>query len=164
MLRCLALLAVTGCVDLGSEPWDPGAEAPSHGEPQAGAAAPGSEPVGAGGAGGGEADAGPPGADAEVAACDRSSGAQTVDVLLVANAIRPHRVEICAGDTVRWTNRDTKEHTIMSGTPDAPDGRIASGKIYLGETYSYTFDDPGTVLYYCSTHKKKMRDAQVVVR
>ncbi len=85
-------------------------------------------------------------------------------MVMQGNAFVPDVVEICAGDTVVWSNRDTKEHTVTSGTPQAPDGLFNSGKLYLGDSWSLTFDEVGDFIYFCSTHKKKMRDALVLVR
>ncbi|MBI2377235.1 MAG: cupredoxin domain-containing protein [Deltaproteobacteria bacterium] len=85
-------------------------------------------------------------------------------VLLILNGFVPDRVELCAGDTVKWQNRDSKEHTIFSGTPEAPSGFLRSPKIYQGESFSFTFETPGEYWYYCSVHKKVMRDGSVVVR
>ncbi len=136
-------------MDIGDEAWAPVDPTPVH------RAAPPSV----------DSDAGP-GGDAPDAglACPRADGPAETWVQLISNRFVPHVVEICAGDTVVWENLDIKEHTVVTGTPEAPDGFIASRKFYRGETFSFTFTDPAEHLYFCSTHKKKMRDAQVLVR
>lgn len=84
-------------------------------------------------------------------------------VEMINNAFVPNVLHICVGDTVVWRNRDTKEHTVYTGTPEAPDGVIASDQIYFGQTFSHTFVTLGDYLYFCSTHRKIMRDAHVIV-
>jgi len=159
----LVALAFTGCLDLGSEAWELDA-LPSPG---------GHDPGARGGGGGGGfvpaplddsgmaiiADGGEGGDEI----CPHADGPQEARVFMVANKFEPSAIEICAGDTVTWENRDTKEHTVYTGTPEDPDGMIATEKIYFGETFSFTFENPDDYLYYCTTHKKKMRDALVVV-
>ncbi len=55
-------------------------------------------------------------------------------------------VTIQAGTTVNWPNRDPVVHTVtFVGGPD-------SGDIAAGETFSYTFTEPGTYQYYCKPH------------
>jgi len=85
-------------------------------------------------------------------------------VHIVANRFEPETTTICAGDVVEWRNEDSKEHTIVTGTPTAPDGTLSSPKIYFGGAWSHQFTEPGEFMYFCSTHKKQMRDAVVVVR
>lgn len=161
--------ALLACVDLGDEPWEPAPAGPPPGVFPAGptggeGAAP--PPQGGGGveaAGGAEA---PSGGAVEPAGptCPHADGRPlTHDVVMVSNSFRPPLVLACVGDTVRWTNRDSKEHTVVTGSPEHADGYLNSGKIYLGGTFEHTFEAPGEYLYYCSTHKKKMRDAGVVV-
>jgi nitrite reductase (NO-forming) len=76
-----------------------------------------------------------------------------------ANADRaydPLTLTIEAGTTVRWTNEDTVAHTVTSGTSDGSvgtaDGAFDSGFINPGETWEYTFDDPGEYDYFCAPH------------
>lgn len=169
MSRCLRIVwpvaaIVIGCVDLGEEPWEfelpPQMHAPA---PTGGDGADAVDPLaGSGGADDGSRDVG--GSEDE-SGCPHPDGQpQEAIVRIVSNTFRPKVISICAGDTVTWQNLDTKEHTIFTGTPEAPDGYIATSKFYSGESFSFVFDDVATYLYYCSTHKKKMRDAQVIVQ
>ena len=174
----MKLLTITGalalltpaCLDLGTQPWTPGGveeEPPPDvgGEPGArpddasGGELPSGDEVPSGdGAEGDGSD------DPSDASCPHPAGvAETVEVLLVHNAFHPPEVWICAGDSVTWTNQDTKEHTIFSGKPYAPDGHIQSQQLYFGATFTWAFAEPGSHEYYCSTHKKKMQGAWVHV-
>jgi len=51
------------------------------------------------------------------------------------------------GTTVTWTNEDAMMHTVT-----AVDGSFDSGFFNEGETWSYTFEEPGEFEYFCSPH------------
>ena len=65
----------------------------------------------------------------------------------------PSSVSINVGDTVRWTNEDTAAHTVTSGTPDGgPDGIFDSSLVMAGNSFEHTFDQSGSVDYFCMVH------------
>jgi plastocyanin len=51
------------------------------------------------------------------------------------------------GATVEWTNKDSARHSVTSD-----DGLWDSGLFGRDESFSFTFDTPGTYAYYCSAH------------
>jgi len=51
------------------------------------------------------------------------------------------------GDTVTWTNEGNHPHTVT-----ADDGSFDSGTLQPGQSFSYTFRNPGTVAYHCTIH------------
>ncbi len=51
------------------------------------------------------------------------------------------------GQTITWVNRDSQTHTITSDT-----NLFDSGVKGPGDTYTYTFKQPGTYTYHCSLH------------
>lgn len=60
----------------------------------------------------------------------------------------PETLTVPAGTAVTWTNHDEVPHSVVS-----TDKRFtASGGLDTGESYSYTFTQPGTYAYYCSLH------------
>ena len=59
----------------------------------------------------------------------------------------PARIEITAGTTVAWTNRDPVAHTVT-----ADDSRWGSGTIEPGATWRRRFDRPGTYTFHCVPH------------
>jgi plastocyanin len=70
-------------------------------------------------------------------------------VLTNQDAFSPMVIQVRAGTTVTWTNRDTDNHTVtfmpammMNGTILAPGG-----------SFSYTFSAPGTYNYLCMYHQ-----------
>jgi plastocyanin len=83
-------------------------------------------------------------------------------------AFIPNVVTIKQGQSVRWTNTETAavDHTVTSGRPEDtnPGSLFDSGLISKGQTYTFTFNTPGTYIYYCRLHfTMGMRDAQVIV-
>ena len=70
------------------------------------------------------------------------------------NCFSPNVANIATGDTVTWTNYDSSEHTVTSGTPsDLQTGTIFdSGLIKSGGTFSFTFQNSGTYNYFCQIH------------
>jgi plastocyanin len=61
------------------------------------------------------------------------------------NQYSPDRIEIQAGDTVRWVNVSDDPHTVTGSDFD-------SGTLTNGQSYSHTFTVPGTVNYRCRLH------------
>lgn len=62
-------------------------------------------------------------------------------------AFGPAAIEIDAGTTVVWENYDSAAHTVT-----ADDGSFDSGEVTQGQTFSQTFDTPGTFTYHCAIH------------
>ncbi len=56
-------------------------------------------------------------------------------------------LRIPVGTTVTWTNDDTVMHTVT-----AADGSFDSGFLDPGDTWSYTFEEPGEFDYSCLPH------------
>lgn len=54
---------------------------------------------------------------------------------------------IKAGTTVRWTNEDGMLHTVTD-----VNGTFDSGFMNQGDTWSYTFNEPGEFEYFCAPH------------
>ena len=59
----------------------------------------------------------------------------------------PNAVTIKAGSTVTWSNKDDEPHTVVS---DA--GLFRSAAMDTDETFSFTFDKPGTYHSVSYTH------------
>jgi len=152
-------------MDLGSDPWEPPAafHVPAAAPPAVDAGAAPDGEVSAN-----EATTGDPTNDKPASPppldCPHADGQpHPVDVRMVKNHFQPAVISVCVGDPVTWTNEDTKEHTIYTGWPGKPDGFLQSPKIYYGKSWTWTFKKPGDFIYFCSTHKKKMQGAQVIV-
>ena len=59
----------------------------------------------------------------------------------------PATLQIAAGDTVTWSNRDDEIHALSSD-----DGSFRSGGIEGDAVFSHTFEKPGTYPYRCTLH------------
>jgi plastocyanin len=67
------------------------------------------------------------------------------------------KIEIDAGTTIEWRNRDPLAHTVTSDS-----GAFDSGELRPEATWSHTFTTPGTYTYHCTPHPAMK--ATVVVR
>ncbi len=81
----------------------------------------------------------------------------------------PETLEIGAGDTVRWVNDTDEAHTVTADDSLPEDAAYFSSGgarsereanedlteelIDPGESFEWTFDEPGTYRYYCIPHK-----------
>jgi plastocyanin len=68
-------------------------------------------------------------------------------VQIADSAFSPATMTITVGDTVTWTNADGRPHTVTSN-----DGVFDSGNLDEGQTFSFTFSEPGTYTYRCNYH------------
>jgi len=73
--------------------------------------------------------------------------AQTFQVSITDNAFDPPSLTIPAGSTVVWTHNGSNPHTVS-----ADDDTFSSENLSGGDTFSHTFDQPGTVGYFCAIH------------
>ena len=58
----------------------------------------------------------------------------------------PASLTVAVGDTVTWTNDDDSPHTATAA------GQFDSGNLDPGQSFSFTFDEPGTYSYVCLYH------------
>jgi plastocyanin len=68
-------------------------------------------------------------------------------------SLSPSAISIQVNETVTWKNNDNSIHTVTTGNPGVGfDGRIDSGVITQGGSFSHTFDKIGVYNYYCLFH------------
>ena len=84
-----------------------------------------------------------------------------VPVAIQTFQFQPSPLEIGAGTTVTWTNRDQILHTVTAGTPGAVDGRFDGPLDGTGTTYEFTFTEPGTYAYFCARHESMRGEVRV---
>jgi plastocyanin len=73
---------------------------------------------------------------------------ETREITIASFAFSPASVTVKAGTTVKWTNKDSAPHSIVSS-----DGQFtASSVLTNGGTYQLKFDKPGTYTYACGLH------------
>ena len=86
----------------------------------------------------------------------------------------PAQLTIAAGETVTWSNRSGSEHTVKRCDPagcgggsggTGTDANFGSATIALraGGTFNYTFDQPGTYVYYCTIHGYSLMHGTITV-
>jgi len=73
--------------------------------------------------------------------------AVTKSVRITSTAFKPANVTIATGDAVKWTNKDTKTHQVVSNS-----GAFASSILGAGKSYSHTFNTAGTYRYHDALH------------
>ncbi len=87
------------------------------------------------------------------------SGAVTVNIKDFN--FETQKLNVKVGTTVTWINQDSARHDV-SPDKESPDF-IGSGKLLAkGESYSYTFEKPGTFAYHCTPHPYMKASVEVV--
>ncbi len=80
-----------------------------------------------------------------------------VTVVIEGFSYNPESVTIERGTRVTWENQQSVTHTVTS-----EDGLFDSVDIGQSESYSYTFEEPGTYKYYCTIHPSMEGEIVVV--
>jgi Plastocyanin len=78
---------------------------------------------------------------------DEASKPPAAEVKIDNFTFGPASLTVAPGTTVTWTNRDDIPHTVV-----ADDKTFKSKPLDTDDTYSHTFDKPGTYRYFCSIH------------
>lgn len=73
----------------------------------------------------------------------------------------PEKIEVPAGTTIEWANKDTAPHTATASA-DAQREAFDTKVIKEGKSGDVTFDEPGTYAYICDLHP--FMKASVVVK
>lgn len=68
----------------------------------------------------------------------------------------PTNLTVPAGTKVTWTNHDDVPHTVVS-----TDQKFKSKALDTDESFSNTFNEPGTYEYFCSLHPKMVAKVTV---
>jgi len=71
-----------------------------------------------------------------------------VQVDITNFAYNPETITISAGQSITWTNQDEAMHTVTGKDRDF----LQSGTLNQGDTFTQTFDEPGTYEYFCEFH------------
>lgn len=97
-----------------------------------------------------------PTTSATMAAMDHSqhsaSGAEMqLDIKLFM--FKPSPMEVKPGTTLVWTNQDAIDHSVTAGKPGSLSGAFDSDFFGQGQTFEFTFNEPGTYDYFCKRHE-----------
>ena len=74
---------------------------------------------------------------------------------------QPGAIEVRAGTTVTWTNRDDIEHTVTSGDPGHRTGRFDLRLPGRGASTTVSFSEPGVYHYFCDRHPSMRGEVRV---
>ncbi len=84
-----------------------------------------------------------------------AAGGTTVKI--AGFAFSPTTLTVKPGTKVTWINNDTAPHNVVStngpGVNAATTSMFNGGSMSTGQTFSFTFNKPGTYYYECSIHK-----------
>ena len=83
----------------------------------------------------------------------------TVDIQLFQ--FQPGAVEVKAGTTIIWTNRDDIEHTVTSGDPEHRSGRFDQRLSGRGSATTIKLSEPGVYPYFCDRHPSMRGEIRV---
>jgi plastocyanin len=85
----------------------------------------------------------------------------------------PTEITIKAGDTVEWRNIGLIPHTVTADPRRAPSSRnielpdgaeaFDSGWVTSGQSFRYTFSEPGVYRYVCLPHERSLMLGTVIV-
>ncbi len=76
-----------------------------------------------------------------------SADAAVTTVTMRGKSFDPGRLELLAGETVRWTNDDVADHEVADDG-----GAFRSARLMPGMSYSHTYVSPGAFTYHCPLH------------
>lgn len=108
------------------------------------------------------------------------------DIDMSSNAFLPEEYIANAGDTVVWKNTNSRAHSVTAYGSGIPDGATyfatgefesekaarkswknqsghTGGRIFGGETYEHTFEQPGEYDYFCIPHEAAGMVGTVIV-
>ena len=78
-----------------------------------------------------------------------AQAAQTIGISAQNFMFSPATITVKAGATVTWVKHDDEPHTVFN---DA--GLFRSSALDTNDSFSYTFDKPGTYHYVCTIHPR----------
>lgn len=83
----------------------------------------------------------------------------TNEIWLEYKMFQPTQLSITKGTTITFTNKDNADHTAHETS-----NLFYSGKLHSGNSYSYTFNTPGTYYIYCDFHSINSEQTAILVK
>lgn len=93
-----------------------------------------------------------PSASAVTASSAGATPAMGMPVAIKGFAYTPSPLQVPVGATVTWVNGDAIVHSVTSGTPEMPGPAFDSQLFDEGQSFTFTFTQPGTYPYFCTRH------------
>jgi FtsP/CotA-like multicopper oxidase with cupredoxin domain len=81
-----------------------------------------------------------------------------VTMVMADNRFVPRSITVTAGSTVTFVNQGANWHSVAGGN-----GLVDSGQVGAGESYTVTFDEPGTYKIICRHHLRQGMSGEVIV-
>ncbi len=75
------------------------------------------------------------------------------EIFISGMAFSPSSKTVAVGTTIKWINKDGAAHTVTSGVPGSPSGTFDSGNLGQNGEFSFTFNQTGTIKYFCNIHQ-----------
>lgn len=121
--------------------------------------------------------------DGEPTSDDPPTPTGATDVAISADAFSPTELEVSVGETVTWTNRSARTHTVTLYEQTRPNDAAyfasggfeseqaareawrtdRAGGLTDGETFSHTFETTGTYEYCCLPHERAGMTGSITV-
>jgi len=115
---------------------------------------------------------------ATLAGCSASGNAPVVTMQNFA--FQPRRLTVAPGTTVEWTNDSDDPHTVTAYEDEIPEtaayfasgdfdtesaarNDVGGGLVGAGDSFTHTFEVPGTYRYYCIPHESSGMAGEIVV-
>ncbi len=83
-----------------------------------------------------------------------SAGLSSPKVNITAAGFQPQEITVKSGTEVTWTNQDNKVHAVSAQG-------LRGSTVYPGKTFTHTFDEAGTVQYWCRLHPEEVGTVNV---
>lgn len=74
------------------------------------------------------------------------------EVVINNFAFGPATLTVKRGTTVTWINKDGDAHTVTAVTAVGVKPLFGSNPLDTGDSFSFTFSQPGTYAYFCKIH------------
>jgi plastocyanin len=111
-----------------------------------------------------------------LASCSSSDGTGTSVSMSEGQRFEPAELTTTVGSTVTWTNDSSESHTVTAydtaevyfasgGATSEDEARdaVADGLLDDGETFEFTFEEPGTYQYFCIPHEDQGMVGTIIV-
>jgi plastocyanin len=102
-----------------------------------------------------------PASQSQTTAAVQPAGAVTI----TAQGFNPATIKVKSGQSVIWTNADDKPHQVSTDPYPSADGLAGFNSeepLAKSETYSFTFDKPGTYTYHDKLNPLKLKGTVIV--
>ena len=94
---------------------------------------------------------------------DGNPGPSSNTVAIEDNFFSPETLTVSADTTVVWTHRGNNQHTVTSGSPTMDTGLLFDSPFLTsGQQFQFTFNQTGTVIYFCRVHGLVMTGTIIV--